>query len=80
VLRDFKTNLQELAAQSSGAVPEYRISSSGPDHDKRFEAEVYVQGRLLGAGVGRSKKLAEQAAAEQALSQVQDLTADARAT
>ncbi|NIR42100.1 MAG: ribonuclease III, partial [Actinobacteria bacterium] len=40
---------------------------SGPDHAKVFEAEVRVGGRLTGAGTGRSKKEAEQAAARDAL-------------
>ncbi|MFM2077372.1 MAG: hypothetical protein RJA49_1262, partial [Actinomycetota bacterium] len=39
---------------------------SGPDHDKRFVATVIVQGVAVGEGEGRSKKTAEQAAAEQA--------------
>lgn len=67
VLRDFKTSLQELSAQLLGAVPEYRLASSGPDHSKSFEANVYIQGKRLGVGTGRSKKQAEQAAAQQAL-------------
>jgi ribonuclease III len=67
VLRDFKTNLQEVAVQHGGALPEYRISSTGPDHDRSFEAQVYIRGEYKGSGVGRSKKLAEQAAAQQAL-------------
>ncbi|GAC1369659.1 MAG: ribonuclease III [Actinomycetota bacterium] len=67
LVRDFKTNLQERAARRSGYVPEYRISSSGPDHAKRFEAKVYLRGELRGVGSGRSKKEAEQAAAREAL-------------
>lgn len=66
VLRDFKTSLQELSAQL-GTVPEYRIASSGPDHSKTFEARVFLRGEQLGIGAGRSKKQAEQAAAQQAL-------------
>jgi ribonuclease III len=66
-LKDFKTTLQELAVQISGGLPEYRISSSGPDHSKTFVAEVLVGGDKLGTGTGKSKKEAEQAAAHQAL-------------
>lgn len=66
VLRDFKTSLQELSARL-GTVPEYRVVSSGPDHLKTFEARVYLRGAELGRGSGRSKKQAEQAAAQQAL-------------
>lgn len=64
---DYKTNLQEVAALNGGEVPEYRVSSSGPDHAKRFQAEVYLAGELVGYGDGRSKKEAEQAAARRAL-------------
>lgn len=72
VVRDFKTNLQEIAAQGGGSLPEYRITSSGPDHAKRFEAHVSVRGELLGTGSGRSKKEAEQSAAKQALTNLED--------
>lgn len=67
LVRDYKTNLQERSARSWGNVPEYRITSSGPDHAKHFEARVYLHGELQGVGVGRSKKEAEQAAAQEAL-------------
>ncbi|MGQ0679068.1 MAG: ribonuclease III [Actinomycetota bacterium] len=67
VLRDFKTSLQELAAQHLGVVPVYRVSFSGPDHRKNFEARVYLSGALAGTGQGRSKKQAEQGAAAEAL-------------
>ncbi len=64
--RDYKTRLQEaLAAQ--GERPSYEVLGKGPDHDRSFTAQVTVEGRLLGEGQGRSKKAAEQAAAEQAL-------------
>jgi ribonuclease III len=64
--RDYKTILQELASQGLGAVPDYRIASQGPDHAKEFTADVYLGGRRLGQGIGRSKKEAEQQAARQA--------------
>lgn len=67
VVRDFKTNLQETAVKQTGRLPEYRLTSTGPDHAKFFEAKVYLDGRLLGSGDGRSKKEAEQAAAKEAL-------------
>jgi ribonuclease-3 len=63
---DYKTRLQELCAQANEELPTYRLSSTGPDHAKVFRAEVFVAGRLAGAGVGRSKKEAEQMAARQA--------------
>jgi ribonuclease III len=67
---DPKTALQELVVRRHGARPSYRVASSGPDHDKRFTAHVYVDGQLCGAGFGRSKKEAEQRAASEALSRI----------
>jgi ribonuclease-3 len=64
--RDYKTGLQELAAQEVGRIPEYRVVERGPDHEKEFTASVHVAGRELGRGVGRSKKEAEQRAAREA--------------
>jgi ribonuclease-3 len=64
---DSKTALQEIAVRETGELPSYRIASSGPDHDKRFEAHVYLDGDLHGSGTGRSKKEAEQNAAREAL-------------
>ncbi len=63
---DWKTSLQELTAVQSLGVPEYRVDDSGPDHQKLFRAMVLVGGRELGSGEGRSKKAAEQQAAETA--------------
>lgn len=65
--RDYKTRLQEVLA-ATGQRPAYSVSEEGPDHAKRFTAQVAVNGGVLGSGAGRSKKEAEQAAAEQALS------------
>ncbi|MSZ78008.1 MAG: ribonuclease III [Actinobacteria bacterium] len=67
---DWKTSLQELAAEHSLGVPEYVIEDSGPDHMKTFTAQVRVADRLYGNGVGRSKKEAEQAAAETAYGEI----------
>lgn len=63
---DYKTVLQELTAREFDTAPVYVLSDSGPDHEKRFFATVIVNGQSVGAGEGRSKKTAEQAAAEQA--------------
>ena len=63
---DWKTSLQELTADRGLGVPEYQVKDSGPDHQKLFRAVVKVGGRELGAGEGRSKKAAEQLAAEAA--------------
>ena len=64
---DPKAALQELVVRGGNALPSYRVTGSGPDHDKRFEADVYVAGELVGSGRGRSKKEAEQGAARAAL-------------
>ena len=47
-------------------MPEYVIEDAGPDHEKTFTAQVKVGGELYGHGTGRSKKEAEQQAAETA--------------
>ena len=63
---DWKTALQELGAARGLGVPDYQIAESGPDHAKSFTAEVHLGGELRGDGAGRSKKEAEQRAAEAA--------------
>jgi ribonuclease-3 len=63
---DYKTLLQELCARLRDTAPVYVLAETGPDHEKQFTATVLVGGTALGEGVGRSKKAAEQAAAEQA--------------
>ena len=63
---DWKTSLQELSAEHSLGVPEYVIEDDGPDHEKTFTAQVQVGEELYGHGTGRSKKEAEQQAAETA--------------
>jgi ribonuclease III len=63
---DWKTSLQELTASGVLGVPEYHVEESGPDHQKLFRAVVRVGGRVCGTGEGRSKKEAEQQAAEAA--------------
>jgi ribonuclease-3 len=63
---DWKTSLQELTASGVLGVPEYHVEESGPDHQKFFRATVRVGGRSYGSGQGRSKKEAEQQAAEAA--------------
>lgn len=64
--RDYKTGLQELAAQDVGTIPQYRVIEEGPDHAKEFTATVLIGGEAYGSGEGRSKKEAEQRAAREA--------------
>ena len=63
---DWKTSLQELTATIGLGVPEYVVTESGPDHEKTFQATARVAGADYGSGAGRSKKEAEQQAAEAA--------------
>ena len=63
---DYKSALQELVVRSGKPAPTYKISSTGPDHDKTFVAKVRVSRRTVGRGEGSSKKAAEQAAAADA--------------
>lgn len=73
--RDYKTTLQELVQRESGMVLSYQmIAESGPDHDKSFTMEVCLNGKALGAGEGKSKKEAEQAAAKAAVSRLEAVT------
>jgi ribonuclease-3 len=64
--QDYKTRLQELAAQRMDTLPRYEVREDGPDHAKRFFATVYIGDDECGTGEGRSKKQAEQAAAAKA--------------
>ena len=64
---DFKSALQELLARRGARVSYEVISEAGPPHDRTFAVAVSLEGEQVGRGEGRSKKIAEQAAAEQAL-------------
>jgi ribonuclease-3 len=61
---DHKSRLQELAVHLGQGVPQYDVEGFGPDHARRYLATVYVAGQRLGTGEGRSKKDAEQMAAQ----------------
>jgi ribonuclease-3 len=69
---DWKTSLQELTAQRMLGVPEYVVEEEGPDHCKAFRATAMVGGEALGSGEGKSKKEAEQQAAEVAWQTLRD--------
>lgn len=65
---DYKTQLQELVQQKKNQVLTYTlVGESGPDHDKRFDVEVSLNGKVVGSGFGKSKKRAEQDAAHSAI-------------
>ncbi len=65
---DPKSQLQEIVQSKEGFTPIYKvIVEEGPDHDKTFTVGVYVNGELLGQGMGPSKQAGQQQAAESAL-------------
>ncbi len=65
---DYKTTLQELIQQKKNQSLAYILAgASGPDHDKRFDVEVSLNGAVVGRGSGSSKKRAEQMAARDAI-------------
>jgi ribonuclease-3 len=66
---DSKSHLQEVAQSQEGFTPVYKVlSEEGPDHEKTFTVGVLVNGKLRGTGVGPSKQIGQQKAAEAALS------------
>ncbi|MGH3870332.1 MAG: ribonuclease III [Pseudonocardiaceae bacterium] len=70
---DWKTSLQELTASNDMGVPEYRVVEDGPDHLKEFTATAVIGGTERGTGQGRTKKEAEQRAAEVAWRSLSEL-------
>ena len=65
---DYKTMFQELVQREKDQAIRYELTGqSGPDHDKVFSVDILLNGSVVGCGQGRSKKKAEQAAAEQAV-------------
>lgn len=71
-LADSKSRLQEFTQKLYKRPPLYRVSgTSGPDHEKVFEVEVVVEGRILARGRGKNKKEAEQQGAEEALKTIE---------
>ena len=69
---DYKTRFQEWCQKHYDVLPRYVIArETGPDHQKLFEVEVYLNDAVCGLGRGHSKKEAEQQAAQRALEQVE---------
>jgi ribonuclease-3 len=67
-IKDYKSLLQQIIQQSGGEVLEYAlIRESGPAHEKIFEVQAVLNNNVVGEGKGRSKKVAEQNAAKEAL-------------
>ncbi len=71
--RDYKSQLQEAVQGRYRETPEYRdVSATGPDHNKQFEVEVFIQEQSYGRGTGSRKKTAENDAARTALDQFEN--------
>jgi ribonuclease-3 len=70
-LKSPKSRLQEYTQRRSGERPEYRLlDATGPDHEKSFRIEVWVDGEMLGVGEGPSRRVAETAAAAEAIERI----------
>jgi ribonuclease-3 len=68
---DYKTRLQEWCQRYCEVLPFYSVvRESGPDHQKTFEVELSIRGEVMGQGLGRTKKEAEQQAARQAFERI----------
>ena len=72
-LKSPKSQLQEHTQRTIGGRPIYRVvDASGPDHERTFEIEVEVGGRIIGSGRGPSRRVAETAAALMAIEAIRD--------
>ena len=79
-LKSPKSRLQEETQRTTGSRPAYRVLEAvGPDHEKVFRVEVSVAGEVLGMGVGRSRRVAETAAAAEAVAVLAARAAESRA-
>ncbi len=78
---DAKTHLQEVTQALGWSLPDYRIVGAvGPDHNKVFTVECWLDGQCAGRGEGPSKKVAEQKAAKDALEHIPELPSSAAST
>lgn len=68
VFKDYKTTLQELTQARYGVIPKYEvIKATGPDHKKEFTIQISIDGKVLGKGLGKSKKEAQQDVAKKVI-------------
>lgn len=73
--RDAKSELQEFLSSNGYPPPEYRlVSESGPPHDRQFVFQIFTDNKIIGDGLGKSKKIAQQAAAAKALEKLCQLS------
>lgn len=72
IRQNYKARLQELTQAVKKGLPEYIVlDKQGPDHQPVYTIEVYIEGKVMGRGLGGSKKIAEQDAAGQALERLE---------
>ena len=64
---DYKTELKNFVEKNSGFILRYNVSESGPEHEKKFYAEAFINNNKVGAGQGSTKRYAEMQAAKEAL-------------
>ncbi|MFH0794836.1 MAG: ribonuclease III [bacterium] len=68
---DYKSRLQEVVQKQHQTTPEYfKVMEAGPDHNKHFAVEVFINGQIFGKGYGSRKKMAENLAAKMALENI----------
>lgn len=74
---DYKTSFQEMVQEKFGVLPQYRLKKEeGPEHMKTFHVEVCIKKIFYGTGKGRSKKEAEQKAAEEGMKKIKNVKTD----
>ncbi len=72
-IKDYKSTLQEYVQSFKNTLTYEQIEESGPAHDKTYKYKVMMDGIILGIGVGKTKKEAEQNAAKEALEKKVDI-------
>jgi len=73
LFKDYKTTLQELTQARFGLTPEYKVvASRGPDHKKEFEIAVFIEDKEYARAIGKSKKIAQQDAAEKSIEMLKE--------
>ncbi|MFC3882605.1 ribonuclease III [Bacillus songklensis] len=73
---DYKSQLQEMVQRDGAGQLEYKVlQEKGPAHNREFVSRVSLNGEVLGTGVGRSKKEAEQKAAQEAIAKLKSMNA-----
>lgn len=74
IILDYKTKLQEVMQQNGDVSIEYGLTKyEGPPHRRKFYTQVSVDNRILGNGIGYSKKESEQSAAQEALRMLEEI-------